>query len=190
MDNIVDTSRLEKKSLEIIIKYYDREYSTLNHNGTKDDFDFTNNDRTWGVEQTAYISPIDEEVIQYEKALEQGKCPDSKRILDANVDTNGGLLGYAGEGVISTINSLEKRIINKNKKCKRRITKEPSFKRIELLIYVKDNPLFRNYNSIKPLDSFIKAFDSVFTRIFVVFYNCMYIFNRESDDYEYLEIKI
>lgn len=62
----------------------------------------------------------------------------------------GDIFAYPRESMSDIRSYICKAIINKNEECKRRLSKEPAFKRIDLVITVPDNPLFNGEYSIKP----------------------------------------
>ena len=184
-----NSNDLELTSLERIANLFDDSFKTLNHNKKSDEFDFTNDEKTWALEHTSYICEPSKEVIKYEKAREKGKNPDYTRIEGSIVDGDGELLAYFGNGMTSTRKNLRKCIRNKDIKCRKRLLKEPTFLRIDLAITVPDDPLFHDRNSIKPLDEFIREYNSVFNTIFVLFYNSLYIFNAKTGEYDFISYK-
>jgi len=185
----LDSGIFEKVAIERIIKYVDSSYSSLYYNKKKDDFDFTNVERTWALEHTSYIISNEIEVHNYEKARLEGKSPDPSRIEGVTLDSDGDVLAYYGESMSTLRRMLLKAISKKNAKCKKRLLKEKSFTRVELVVTVPDDPLFDDEKSIKPLDEWIKKLDNIFTTIYIIFYSSIFIFNGKTGEYKYVSYK-
>ena len=180
------SNNLELITIDRIIKYYDKTYSFFKHNEKNNEFDFTYASKGWALEQVTYFSKASKQVIEYEKALKKGKHPDPKRVEGSIVDINGDLLSYIGNGMTDTRKNLRSVISHKNMICTKRAEKEKIFKRIDLAITIPEDPLFNSPNSIKPLDEFVASYNSIFNRIFVVFYNSMFVFDAKTGKYLYI----
>ena len=104
----------------------------------------------------------------------------------ALVDSDGEILAFIGTGMTETRSAILRAISNKNKKCLNRLAKEPSYKKVDLIVTVPENPLFDDKNSIKPLDEYIRKGTFVFNEIIILFYNSIYIFDCKTGTYKFI----
>lgn len=185
----LSSNTLELVAIDRIVHYVDSSYSSLEYNKKRNDFDFTNKERTWALEHTSYISKSDIEKYKYDKAKSEGKNHDSSMIDGVLIDPEGDVLAYIGEGMTSFRKSLLKTISRKDKKCRVRKAKEPLFTRIELAITVPNEPLFIDAKSIKPLDEWINKLDNIFNKIFLIFYNSIFVFDGMTGEFEFISYK-
>lgn len=183
---MLNSDTLELTSKERLSSYIDGRYSLMLHSSKNDEFDFVSKDRTWALEQTSCISESSIEVEKYDTARSKGKSVDSSRIDGVVIDASGDVLAYYGGGMDETRKHILKAIIDKDRKCKARLIKEPTFRRVDLVVTIPENPLFSDENSIKPLNTEISKLNTVFTKIYILFYNSIYDIDPITGKYRYI----
>lgn len=180
-----DSNLLELTSFERVCRFVDSAFCSLKHNQKNDEFDFTDDEKTWAVEQVTYISSSQKEEMIYEIEKERGKLPDPKRVKGAVTDSDGNILSYIGGGMTETRIGILKMINEKDKKCRNRLAKETTYKRIDLIVTIPEDPLFDDKESIKPLDEWIAKGSYIFEKIIVLFFNSIYVFDAKTGNYSF-----
>lgn len=186
ISNKFNSNIMELASIERLGVFVDEKYKYLNYNHKNDEFDFTNDDRTWAVEQTSYFDKSELEYMIYENERNSGKNPSLDRVKGALADCNGEILAFIGTGMTETKTAILRAINKKNERCLKRLVKESSFKKVDLVVTVPDNPLFNDKNSMKPLDEYIKKGNFVFNEIIILFYNSIYIFDAKTGNFKFI----
>ena len=172
----LSSNELETATIERLGLYIDKSYLDLRHNKKDDEFDFTNEQKTFAIEQSSCISLGDIEFNKYVKSKCKGNPYKKHNFIYHNDD----IIAYPGDSMDETREAIKKLIIKKNKKCINRLLKEPHFLKIELAIAIPNNPLFTTIQSLKPLDYWILNANLVFTKIYLVFGDMIIIVNKNE----------
>jgi len=181
---------LELESIKRISKFVDPKYGSFDYQDGKDEFDFTSKDRTWALEQTSYIARNLVNATEYEKAILKGKTAERRRVINGYFNERGDLLASFGDDMNGAREGVLKRILDKDEKCRKRLLIEPSFKTIDLIVTVPENPLFNDENSIVPLNSQIKNEKVVFNKIILLFVETIYVIDSRTGSYSFVRYNI
>lgn len=185
-----DRKDLELESVKRIVKFVDPRYGSFDYHDADDEFVFTSKDKTWALEQTSYIARNLVNATEYEKTILKGKTAERRRVIDGCFDADGDLLAFFGDEMESTREGVLKRILDKDEKCRKRLLIEPSFKTIDLIVTVPENPLFNDKNSIVPLNSQIKNEKVVFNKIILLFVETIYVIDSRTGSYSFVRYNI
>ena len=173
----INSSNEEIKAKQLIEKYFDSSYKKLAHNKKRDDFDFTDPERTFAVEQTTYIESNTIEVKEYEEILSKGFAPNKHKLKGVTFSDDNHVSGYIGKGPSTVKREIIKVIRRKNRICQKRIEKEKTFKKVDLIITIPFEIFYMFYDSIASLDECVCKNGSSFSNIYLVFASRIYLFN-------------
>ena len=172
-----DSNRIEDFAIKVIQKSYDNLYEQYVWHGKDDNFDFTSSNDKFALE-VASIIPLNElNVIQYEKALDKGKKPDARKVVDACINDKGEMLTYYGGSMSEIRSAVLKMISQKELKRKRRSKADVIY---ELCLIIDDGGLF---NSSRDFDFIIRSNilnTTGFSRLFIITCSNFYIVEGEK----------